>query len=158
MARTSVRQVGEAIAVLGVVGSLVFVGIELRNNGRAARAAAYQGLGFAAADTWLMKATNRELNDLVEIADAEDSAGWDDLSESDQNLVRAYVQGLLRLYETVFLQVEEKLLPPDAMESLGWEGFGDTHLLRRTWSEARGYVTPRFAEYLETETPELRGR
>ena len=74
MAKTTVRHVGEAAAALGVVASLVFVGLELRDNARAARAAAYQEIGLAAADTWLMKATDRELNDLVEIADAEGGA------------------------------------------------------------------------------------
>ena len=156
MAKTSFRPLGEAAAVLGVVASLVFVGLELRNNGRAARAAAYQELGFAAADAWLMKATDRELNDLVEIADADDPAGWEGLDESDRRLVGSYVQGLLRLYETVFLQVDEKLLPADAMESLGWAGFGDANLVLRTWPRVRKYVTPAFAEYLEAGSPQLR--
>jgi hypothetical protein len=156
VSKTSFRKLGEAAAVLGVVGSLVFVGLELRNNGRAARAAAYQELGLAAADTWLMKATDRELNDLVEIADADDPAGWDGLDESDRRLVTSYVQGLVRQYETVFLQVNEKLLPADAMESLGWHGFGETNLVIRTWPRVRKYVTPGFAAYLEAASPQLR--
>ena len=156
MAEKSLRPLGEAAAVLGVVASLVFVGLELRNNGRAARAAAYQELGLAAADTWLMKAANRELNDLVEIADADDPAGWEGLEESDRRLVASFVQGLLRQYETVFLQVDEKLLPPEAMESLGWKGFGEANVVLRTWPRVRKYVTPAFAAYLEAGSPQLR--
>lgn len=156
MARTSFRQIGEAAAAVGVVASLVFVGLELRDNARAARAAAYQEMGLAAADTWLMKATDRELNDLVEITDADDPAGWEGLGESDRRLVTSYVQGLLRQYETVFLQVREQLLPENAMESLGWMGFGDTNLLLRTWPRVRRYVTPEFAAYLEAGSPQLR--
>jgi hypothetical protein len=152
----TMRQLGETAAAVGVVASLVFVGLELRDNARAARASAYQELGFAAAETWLMKATDRELNDLVEIADEDDPAGWGALTESDQRLVASYVQGLLRLYETVFLQVEEGLLPADAMGALGWEGFSDTSLLRRTWPRARQYVTAEFATYLEAQSPRLR--
>ena len=158
MAMTSIRQVGEAAAVLGVVASLLFVGLELRNNGRAARAAAYQELGFAAADTWLMKASDRELNDLVEIADADDSAAWEQLGESDRRLVESFVVGVLLQYETVFRQVDEKLLPEDAMESLGWKGIGEAPLIRRTWPEVRKRVTPSFAAYLEAESPQLRAR
>jgi hypothetical protein len=158
MARLSIRQIGEAAAVLGVVSSLVFVGLELRNNARAARAAAYQELGIAVTDGWMTKATNRELNDLVYLADADDPAGWERLGESDRRIVESFVVANLRLYETVYLQVDQRLLPPDAMESLGWVGFGDTNLVRRTWPQIRGYVTPSFAEYLEAAAPELRSR
>jgi hypothetical protein len=158
MGRTSIRQLAEVAAALGVVGSLVFVGFELRDNSRAARAAAYQELGLAAADSWLMKASDRELNDLVEIADAEDPAEWEALTQSDRRLVASYVQGLLRQYETVFLQVNENLLPEDAMDSLGWNGFGDANLLIRTWPMVRKYVTPRFSAYLEQRSPQLRSR
>jgi hypothetical protein len=151
------RQLGEAAAVVGVVASLVFVGLELRDNARAARAAAYQELGLAAADAWFMKATDRELNDLIEIADAEDPAGWEGLDESDRRLVASYVQGLLRQYETVFLQVNEQLLEADAMESLGWKDFGSAKLVIRTWPRVRRYVTPGFAAYLEERSPQLEG-
>jgi hypothetical protein len=156
MPKTSIRQFAEVAAAVGVVASLVFVGLELRDNSRAARAAAYQELGLAAADSWLMKASDRELNDLVEIADADDPAEWEALTVSDRRLVESYVQGLLRQYETVFLQVNEKLLPAAAMESLGWNGFSDTNLLIRTWSVVGKRTTPGFAAYLEDMSPQLR--
>ena len=156
MAGRSVREWGEAIAVLGVVSSLVFVGFELRNNGRAARAAAYQELGVAVADAWMVKATDRELNDLVNHARAVDPAMWESFSESDRNLVDSYVMANLRLMETVYLQVDQKLLPPEALELLGWGGFAETHLLQRTWPRVRGRVTPPFAAYLENRAPSLR--
>ena len=158
MRKTSMRQLAEIAAALGVVASLVFVGLELRDNSRAARAAAYQELGLAAADSWLMKASDRELNDLVEIADADDPAEWEALTVSDRRLVASYVQGLLRQYETVFLQVNEKLLPAAAMESLGWNGFSDTNLLIRTWPAVGKRTTPGFAAYLEEMSPQLRTR
>ncbi len=155
MPRPSVREIGEAVALLGVVSSLVFVGLELRQSRIAARAAAYQELGIAVRDSWLARANNRELNDLVYLASVADSATWADLSESDVGLVRSYVVSVIRLYETVYLQVEQGLLEPDAMEFLGWTGFLNSDLLVRMWPHVRPVVTPAFATYLEGEQPRL---
>lgn len=106
----------------------------------------------------MTKATNRELNDLVFVAEAEDSTGWEGLSESDRRLVESFVVANLRLYETVFHQVDGHLLPENAMEALGWTGFGSTRLVQRTWARVRDRVTPGFARYLESITPELKSR
>ena len=155
MPRPSVREIGEAVALLGVVSSLVFVGLELRQSRIAARAAAYQELGIAVSDIWLARANNRELNDLVDLASAADSEAWADLSESDVGLVRSYVVAVIRQYETVYLQVEQGLLEPDAMELLGWTDFLNSDLLVRMWPQVRPRVTPAFATYLEGEQPRL---
>jgi hypothetical protein len=156
--KPSLRQIGEVAAVLGVVSSLIFVGLELRNNARAARASAYQQLGVAVTNSWMTKAANRELNDLIYTAESDDDTGWESLNESDRRLVESFVVANLRLYETVFHQVEEHLLAKEAMESLGWNGFGNTNLVRRTWARIRDRVTPSFADYLESTTPHLRNR
>ena len=108
--RRSVREVGEAIALLGVIASLVFVGLELRENRIAARAAAYQELGIAVAEN-----------------------------------------------ETVYLQVEQKLLAPDALDRLGWHLLLNSRLSERMWPEVRAAVTPAFVTYLESQAPALRG-
>jgi len=143
------------VALVGVLASLVFVGLELRQSRIAARAAAYQELGVAVADNWMGRANNRELNDLVLLATTADSATWAGLSESDRYLLRSYVIANVRLYETVYLQVEQDLLSPDALETLGWTYFLNSTLLARTWSEIRPVVTPAFAAYLEREQPVL---
>ena len=158
MPRLTARQVGEAVAVMGVISSLVFVGLELRDNARAARASAYQELGIAVTEMWMTQATNRELTDLVRGTEGDDPEFWERLGESDRRLVEAFVVANFRLWETVFLQVEQKLLPGDALVALGWHRFGDTNLVRRTWSRVRPRVTPEFAEYIEATSPHLRSR
>jgi len=50
----SVREIGEVVAVLGVMASLAFVGLELRESRISARATAYQELGIAVADNWMV--------------------------------------------------------------------------------------------------------
>ena len=149
------RGIGEAVALLGVVASLVFVGLELRQSRIAAQAAAYQELGIAIADNWMGRANDRALNDLVLVAATADSASWADLDASDVYLLRSYVLANIRLYETAYLQVEQKLLEVDALERLGWTNFLNSRLLERMWAEARPMVTPAFAAYLEAEQPSL---
>lgn len=152
-----VRQVGEVVGLLGVVASLVFVGLELRQSRIAARAAAYQELGVAVAGNWMDRANNRELNDLVYLAMTADSATWAEVGDSDIYLLRSYVVANVRLYETVYLQVQQHLLDADALEYLGWAHLLDSRLLQRMWPRVRSAVTPGFAAYLEAEQPLLRG-
>lgn len=155
MPRRSMREIGEAVALLGVVASLVFVGLELRQTRIAAQAAAYQELGIAVAENWMGRANDRALNDLVLVAATGDSAAWADLEASDVYLLRSYVLANIRLYETAYLQVEQQLLEADAMERLGWTSFLNSQFLERMWPQARPMVSPAFAAYLEAEQPGL---
>ena len=151
----SVREIGEAVALLGVVASLVFVGIELRQTRIAAQATAYQELGIAVAENWMSRANDRALNDLIRVAATGDSAAWTDLDASDVYLLRSYVLANIRLYETAYLQVEQRLLKGDAMERLGWSNFLNSPFLERMWPQARPMVSPAFAAYLEAQQPRL---
>ncbi len=158
MPKRTIREVGEAVALIGVVASLVFVGLELRESTIAARAAAYQELGVAVADNWMGRANDRALNDLIHIAATGDSASWANLNASDVYLLRSYALANIRLYETVYLQVEQKLLDANALERLGWTNLLHSLFLERMWPEVRSMVTPAFASYLEAERPELGSR
>ena len=46
------KAVRETFTSLGVIASMIFVGLEIRQNTMVARAAAYQEMGFGAADRW----------------------------------------------------------------------------------------------------------
>ncbi|MEQ8330447.1 MAG: hypothetical protein RH859_08310 [Longimicrobiales bacterium] len=155
MPRRSMRDVGEAVALLGVVASLVFVGLELRQARIAAQAAAYQELGVAIAENWMDRASDRALNDLVLIAAEGDSAAWAELDASDVYVLRSYALANIRLYETAYLQVEQKLLDVDALERLGWANFLESRFLERMWPHTRPMVSPDFAAYLVAQRPGL---
>ncbi len=153
--RPPVRVIAEAIALIGVVLSLVFIGMELRQNAVAARAAAYQDLGIAVTELWMAAATNRDLSDAWGRVLMADSASWSEFDPSDRLLVTNYFVAILRLYETTFLQVEEGLLDAEALESLGWGTFREDHPLWRLWPDVQEFVTPEFAAYLETPLCQL---
>jgi len=148
--KVSMRTLGEFLAVIGVVLSLVFVGLELRQSTIASRAAAYQELGMATADIWFSLASNGELNEIFWQAVLNED-GYSNLPESDKRVFLSHQLGALRLYETVYLQVQQGLLEQSALESLGWKGFEAGLRGRGFWmSEIENFIDPSFAEYLRT--------
>ena len=152
MSRPSARVLGEVIAVLSVVLSLVFVGLQLRQSAIAARASAYQELSIAMSEGFRLRASDRELNDLIVRAGSSDPAEWATLTDSDINLARVYVLSVLRLYQSAFLNMREGLLGPEAMVDLGLAGFTTrTSLVRNLWPFVRSALSPEFAAYLGSE-------
>jgi hypothetical protein len=112
----SSKVVRDTVGFLGVIVSLVFVGLQIRQNNRLAQAAAYQAIGIAAAAAWDNSAHDRQWVTLQVMDPAEmDAADW--LQWYDKFTVWA------RLGETTLLQVEQGLLPEDAMERLGFSGW-----------------------------------
>jgi hypothetical protein len=95
---------------------MIFVGMEIRQSNAQARAAAYQALGIATAeafDTWAHDANFSEV--WSKSPAAMDSADW------RQFALKMTV--FARLGETVLLQVEQEILPQDAMDRLGYRGW-----------------------------------
>jgi len=151
MAKLSVRVLGEVVAVVSVVLSLVFVGLQLRQSAVVARASAYQELSLTAAEGFRARAFDRELNDLIVRAGSSDPAVCGTLTDSDINLVRVYVLSVLRLHQSAFLGVQEGLLRPEAMEDLGLANFARGRLLQNLWPLVRGNVSLDLAAYLASE-------
>lgn len=144
------RQLVELVGVLAVVISLLFVGLELRQSTIASRAAAYQEIGLATSELWYQLANNRELNDLfLKIVNGTED-DYRNLSDSDRHLLISLTIGSLRQYETIYLQVSQGLLPPEALSSLGYDAFLRSNDLKFMWCDVRQEVGESFAAYIES--------
>jgi hypothetical protein len=110
------RKVSEILAAAGVIGSMLFVGQELRQSNIQAKAAAYQAIGTATAE-YHSDFSDELLRQSVEAQYAEAVARWDPVEW--ERYLRHNLAGL-RLAETVLLQIDQGLLPSDAMERLGY--------------------------------------
>ena len=150
MQRPSARAIGEVVAILGVALSLLFVGLQLRQNAVVARASAYQDLGIAMAEGWRLRASDPELNDLVSRAGSADPDVWSSLTDSDKRRVRAYTLSFLRIYQSAYLEVQQGLLPPEALEELGLGGLRASSLLQNMWPIVKDQISVEFADYLES--------
>jgi hypothetical protein len=142
----------ETLSVLSVVAGLVFVGTEIRENSRAARAAAYQEIGIATADLWTAFTDKPQLALAISLgtADSTFSAPMDAemLAMVSSHTIRSW-----RIWETVFLQVEQGLLPPGALERFGWGGPAwPTPFDECLWKSqiGRQVMSPEFTAYGES--------
>jgi hypothetical protein len=110
------QTIRETFATLGVIGSLLFVGLEIRASTNQARAAAYQEIGLATAMTHL-EVDDREAELGVESLDEAAIADWSPVEW--HRSFREYI-GVFRIWETLHLQVEQNVLPEEALDRLGW--------------------------------------
>ncbi len=139
------KAIRETLAALSVVASLIFVGYEIRQNTVAARAAAYQAIGIATAAAFDSWAHDRQFLTLrLKAADAMDATDWGQFATK--------MTVFARLGETVLLQVEQGLLPPDAMERLGYRGWMRLFEDPKTaciWPLIQPGVSTSFSEFVE---------
>ena len=149
--RVSGRTLREAFALLGVVGSLAFVGFQVRQSNIQARAAAYQGIGIATSE--FHRSFDARLNRLETESDYPEAvrrwtlADW----ESMERITRAD----LRMLETVLLQVDQGLLPADAVTRLGynWGPALANPAFACMWPDLRPGVGASVQTFIEDHSP-----
>ena len=141
------------LSAAAVVAGLIFVGYEIQQNNRLAEAAAYQAIGVASAAGWDTQAHDREwialqLKNPSEM-DAMDWMQW-----------RNKFTGFARLAEMIYIQVMDGVLPPNAMEELGFSGWGDLFdpsapnfggaKIACVWPLIRRELSPAFRDFVES--------
>ena len=135
----------ETIGLLGVVASLVFVGMEIHGNTVASQAAAYQAIGVATAEMHLALAQDPAMERLL----TNDRAALAEMSDLERLQIRRVMLAWLRMGETVYLQVESGLLPADGLATLGYENALGNLRSACLWPTVRNGVGPSFRAYLE---------
>ena len=93
--------VANFLGVIGIIGSLVFVGLELRQNQQIAKVSVYQALTEQIAAYNQVMLTEPEIN-RVRIAALEN----EELSDSEEELYRGFWRMLQRQAELAYLQYE----------------------------------------------------
>ena len=141
------KNIFEAVGLVAIVASLIFLGLEIRQSNVQARASAYQAIGIAIAAAFDSAAHDRQFVVLNQKSlDAMDKADWGQFL--------AKMTGIARLGETVLLQVEQGLLPPDALERLGFRGWMtifevEDPKVACIWPLIRPGVSSSFREFVE---------
>ena len=154
----SLRQFGELVALVGVIGSLVFVGLELRQNTVATRAATNAAYADGVREFNLALATSPEL--------ARALATWPDdpadASLADQHMVAAMWRALFHMWASTHRQYVDGTLDPALFRALQQEistyAVGATDnpdILRRAqqmrwaWSIDRFMFDVQFQEFVD---------
>ena len=143
------KAIREGIGFLGVVGSLIFVGLEVRQNTLAARATAYQVMGEAIAGQWLNASETPERAALSLRMFEEESPEF--TPDEEAVLIHLQIAGL-RQFETTWRQVELGLLGPEVLDQMGWSSMGTNAYAQNTarmWPRIAPLMSPDFKAFIE---------
>jgi hypothetical protein len=144
----------EAVAAIGVMLSLAFVAVELRQNTKALRATVRNDLAAASREWTLATATSPEL--------AQARVKWeagDEMSEAEFIMVQQLAIGLLRNAENVYFQVQNGTVDESALVGHGFRGVplleADRFVAFWRSTEISQKFNPDFVEAFETQNPLL---
>ena len=145
-AKTSVI---EAVGFIGVIGSLIFVGVQVRQNTIASRASAFQQMGAAIAGIWLNTAQDPARALMTMRFFEEPNAKF---TPAEEAVIINQSIAALRQHETTWRQVKLGLLDEKALESFGWNAEGTTAFAintKRLWPRMAPQMSPDFRAYIE---------
>ena len=136
----------ELVGFVSVVASLIFVGMEIRQNTTAVRGATNQAISDQATELYLAIATDRNLASLtVKLYDGVSRKDFDPID--DMQLFLTVMTGLRRV-ENIFLQLEENILDERAFERIGLS-FYRSNYGREIWENNKQFFDRRFVPFFE---------
>ena len=148
------RTFGELVALASVCLSLVFVGMELRQNTAAVRGSTYQALSDATADDLSAVAQNPQLAALLGRVYME-NADVVDFSPAENSQLYFYYTAYVRRLENSYLQFVAGIVDERVFTSYGWKSaiFRKRHF-RRYWYNTNRVAggSPEFAQFLDERT------
>ena len=139
------RFVVEVVGLLGVIASLAFVGMEIRQNTVAVRSATIQAVSDQAMQLTLSMATDDHLPQLVHEM-RRNGVTQADLDNQDRLRLRLVVVAGLRRQENLYLQVQNGTLPAAALQNVSFSFYRNA-FVRELWASDREYFDPEFARY-----------
>jgi hypothetical protein len=144
------KTIRETAAALGVIASMVFVGMEIRLNTRSAEVSAYQHLMAQISELNTLMIENPEFAGLV-ARDAVWSRDPDTLNDSEYQQVGAYLWLLFRHGDMAYHQFERGVLSPTRLRSamnpvtqhLGYP------LVLEAWEERKAGFSVEYQTYVD---------
>ena len=143
------KSMQQAAAAVGVILSLLFVGMELRQNTLSVRATALNDLATGSRDWTMAIASSPEL-----AAAMVDWLAGRDLDSTERLMAVSTVIALLRNVENVFLQVQAGAVDESALVSYGFGGTGGpfaSPLFAEYWAAIKGNYNPDFVRAFDAE-------
>lgn len=140
------RTIVEIIGFLSLVGSLAFVGVEIRQNTSAVRGATNQAISDQVGELMLTIATDDNLARLVKrLYDGETQDQFDPVD--DMRLYMTIMTGLRRV-ENIFLQIEDGILDDRAFDRIGLS-FYRSNYGREIWQANKQFFDREFVPFFE---------
>lgn len=151
MSWNAVAAIAELIGAVGVVATLLYLGLQVRQNTKAMRTATFQTIiGFATGFAESI-ARDSEMSRIFQLG----ISSFDALNESERFRFHFQMIALLRRYENVHYQSTMKLL-----DDADWQGLRTSfdalmHQAgsRKWWALNSKLFNPRFCAFVETRLP-----
>ncbi len=109
----AIGAVGEVLGAAGVIITLAYLAVQMRQSNRLAKRAAVQSVLAGRAEMNRFIASDPVLNDLV----LKGMESPDDLDEGERTRFRTAGSTVIRHYEAIFFDIQEGLLPPGISRS-----------------------------------------
>ena len=140
----------ELVGVVGVVASLVFVGLEVRQNTSAVKGATYQSIADASLQQLIWWTDNeRMLQFWVRI---KNGAVPDDFTPEENLVIDSNYVMTIRRIENIYVQVREGLVEEEAiLRFRPSEDYFESPYFLQFWKGWRHQMEPAFLEYFESE-------
>jgi len=134
MKKIDLGQTITILANLGVIASLVFLGMQVRQEAAASRAATFQQLKDSWVQTNLAEATSVDLANAFETAQTQ---GWEETSSVERRLLSGYIRTLFHNWSNAYYHYEDGTLDENQWESYVREMRSGMRnpLLLQVWSE-----------------------
>jgi len=144
---TMVGALGEVAGAGAVVASLLYVGRQVRQNNRIARAEAYREVTMGWARLLHLWADDRAA--AKALMESGDGTRLADLPEDVQNAFLLRISATYRVFETIYRQVAEEILDSEALDMLFGQSATTTPMFRDAWARLRGSYSPSFRAFVE---------
>ena len=140
----------ELVGVVGVVASLVFVGLEVRQNTAAVKGSTYQAISDSSLEHVRWFADNEKLRQFT--VKINNGAMLEDFTPEENFLIMANFVMSIRRIENIYVQVREGLVDEEAiLRFRPAEGYFDNPYFLQFWEGWGPNVEPVFREYFESE-------
>lgn len=144
MSRQNLKDLIELVAALGVIVTLAFVALEIRQNTDVARSATAQAIAEQSYDAVMRLVDNNELR-------AAYLAGFDgELSSEQEQHLRMFYTAVIRLQLNRHEQIKLGIIDLELALNLGGrgDGYGSPYFVE-FWTEIRERYPADFQEYIE---------
>ena len=148
------REVFEIFGLIGVIGSLIFVGVEVRQNTAEIRGSTHQSVSEQVNELYLTIAEDERLSKLISEM-MEDSNLRKNLNPADQISLDFVILTGLRRIENIHLQYLDGILSNDAFDRIGMN-FYRKQYAKETWEMYKGGFDDDFVSFFETFRDEVK--
>tara|TARA_Y100000746_G_scaffold183992_1_gene162331 strand:- start:39 stop:512 length:474 start_codon:yes stop_codon:yes gene_type:complete len=143
------KEIIEILGIVTIIGSLIFVGIEIRQNSLSIRGATYQSIAEQVTKLYMDVAADERLSELVsQMLPNDNDTLRNQLNAADRLSLDFIVLTGLRRIENIYLQQSDGILSNQAFERIGLE-FYQTKYSKETWERYKAGFDSSFIEFFE---------